>query len=244
MSTLIPALLAAAFGWLPPADPGVDPRGSGAWPLRPQPEVVSGFEPPASTYGAGHRGVDLAGSAGQRVHAAMAGEVTFAGRLAGRGVVVVAHGETRTTYEPVRATVRVGDRVSGGTPIGVLELPLSHCFPRACLHWGWLRGETYLDPLALVGAGPVRLKPWAGLPSGGGGPGRGDRSAPGQADGGGPEHEAGGSARPGVGADVAARLLPAPLSPVTAAAVQAVELVRDQAGRPQADGGDRGQARG
>lgn len=48
----------------------------------------------------------------------------------------------------------------------MLQLPLSHCFPRACLHWGWLRGETYLDPLELVGAGPVRLVPWQGLASG------------------------------------------------------------------------------
>ena len=169
MTALIPSLLTATLGLLLSADPTgsptVDPRGSGEWPLQPQPSVVAGFDPPASAYGAGHRGVDLAGSPGQVVHAALAGQVTFAGRLAGRGVVVVSHGDTRTTYEPVRATVRVGDLVGAGTPIGVLELPLSHCFPKACLHWGWLRGETYLDPLELVGAGPVRLMPWEGLAS-------------------------------------------------------------------------------
>jgi hypothetical protein len=79
--------------------------------------------------------------------------------LAGRGVVVVDHGDTRTTYEPVAAGASVGDTVPGGAPIGRLTLTGSHCFPRACLHWGWLRGETYLDPLDLVGAGPVRLLP-------------------------------------------------------------------------------------
>jgi murein DD-endopeptidase MepM/ murein hydrolase activator NlpD len=168
MTTLLPALLASILGWLPVSGPGADPRGSGTWPLLPQAEVVSGFAPPVSDYGAGHRGVDLAGSPGQRVHAALPGVVTFAGRLAGRGVVVVSHGETRTTYEPVRATVRVGDHVAAGAPLGVLQLPSSHCFPRACLHWGWLRGATYLDPLELVGAGPVRLKPWEGLPTGAG----------------------------------------------------------------------------
>lgn len=176
---LLPALLSATLGWLPavapaidrvvhPAtdpvtQPAVDPRGAGTWPLRPRPVVVSGFAPPESAYGAGHRGVDLAGSPGQGVRAALEGRVTFAGRLAGRGVVVVSHGDTRTTYEPVRASVQVGDPVSTGAPIGVLELQLSHCFPQACLHWGWLRGETYVDPLVLVGAGPVRLKPWEGL---------------------------------------------------------------------------------
>lgn len=134
----------------------------GVWPLAPQPEVVSGFDPPASAYGAGHRGVDLAGRAGQTVRAAAAGRVTFAGKLAGRGVVVVDHGATRTTYEPVTAGVRVGDTVTAGEPIGTLEAAGSHCPPAACLHWGLLEGEVYLDPLTLVGAGPVRLLPLLG----------------------------------------------------------------------------------
>jgi murein DD-endopeptidase MepM/ murein hydrolase activator NlpD len=132
---------------------------SGVWPLEPRPEVVDGFAPPASPWGAGHRGVDLAGRIGERVHAAQAGTITFAGLLAGRGVVVVDHGPTRTTYEPVRPSVHVGDPVAAGTVIGTLQLFGSHCFPQACLHWGLIRGSTYLDPLRLVGARPVRLLP-------------------------------------------------------------------------------------
>jgi hypothetical protein len=90
----------------------------------------------------------------------------FAGRIAGRGVVVVGHGATRTTYEPVAASVAVGSALAAGDVIGVLELPGSHCFPRACLHWGWIAGDTYLDPLRLVGAGPVRLLPlWRDRPA-------------------------------------------------------------------------------
>jgi murein DD-endopeptidase MepM/ murein hydrolase activator NlpD len=142
----------------------VDPDLVGVWPLQPEAEVVRGFEPPSSEYGAGHRGVDLAGSLGQTVRSALPGRVTFAGRLAGRGVVVVDHGDTRTTYEPVTATAHLGDQVAAGQPIGRLELVGSHCFPAACLHWGWIRGDVYLDPLGLVGRGPVRLLPLAGLP--------------------------------------------------------------------------------
>jgi murein DD-endopeptidase MepM/ murein hydrolase activator NlpD len=130
------------------------------WPLDPEPEVVRPFEPPPGPYAAGHRGVDRAGSVGQVVRTAQAGTVSFAGRIAGRGVVVIDHGGTRTTYEPVASSVAVGDRVAAGARIGRLELLGSHCLPRACLHWGLLRGETYLDPLTLVGAGPVRLLPW------------------------------------------------------------------------------------
>lgn len=138
----------------------------GVWPLQPQPEVVDRFDPPDQPWGAGHRGVDLAGRAGQEVRSALPGRVVFAGRIAGRGVVAVSHGNTRTTYEPVVATVQVGDEVTAGGGIGRLELVGSHCFPRACLHWGWLRGQVYLDPLRLVGGGPVRLLPlWRMLPA-------------------------------------------------------------------------------
>jgi murein DD-endopeptidase MepM/ murein hydrolase activator NlpD len=148
---------AAALG-----EPGTDPVG--VWPLQPTPEVVAGFDPPDSPYGSGHRGVDLAGSVGQVVHTALAGRVSYVGSIAGRGVVVVDHGATRTTYEPVTATVALGAPVARGDPIGILQLGGSHCFPRACLHWGWIsgggiEGETYLDPLRLVGYGPIRLLP-------------------------------------------------------------------------------------
>ena len=84
-------------------------------------------------------------------------------------MVSVSHGDTRTTYEPVVASVEVGSRVAAGDVLGVLDLPASHCFPRACLHWGWRRGDTYLDPLDLVGGGPVRLLPlWRDEPVGSG----------------------------------------------------------------------------
>lgn len=136
------------------------PQPPGVWPLDPRPPVVHRFDPPAAPWAAGHRGVDLAGHVGERVRAAQAGQVVFAGRLAGRGVVVVSHGATRTTYEPVSAVASVGDRVRAGAVIGTLDLFGSHCFPAACLHWGLIEGhEHYLDPLTLVGAGPVRLLP-------------------------------------------------------------------------------------
>jgi murein DD-endopeptidase MepM/ murein hydrolase activator NlpD len=164
MNLLLPALMTTGLALVPlPTAADTDLRGSGVWPLAPVPEVVRRFDPPDSPFGTGHRGVDLAGAPGQVVVAALAGQVTFAGRLAGRGVVVVSHGSTRTTYEPVRTTARVGDLVGTGEPIGVLELALSHCPPSACLHWGWLRAEVHLDPLDLVGAGRVRLLPVSGL---------------------------------------------------------------------------------
>jgi murein DD-endopeptidase MepM/ murein hydrolase activator NlpD len=149
---------------MPPTQAATDPAPArdGVWPLAPRPPVASRFDPPASRWGAGHRGVDLQGRAGQGVRTALAGTVTFAATLAGRGVVVVDHGGVRTTYEPVSASVHVGQHVGRGARIGTLQRASSHCFPGACLHWGLLRGETYLDPLTLVGGGPIRLLPLDG----------------------------------------------------------------------------------
>lgn len=146
-----------------PAYADLQEPSDGVWPLAPRPEVVARFAPPATRWGTGHRGVDLAGRAGQSVRTALAGRVSFAGMLAGRGVVVVDHGGTRTTYEPVAASVSVGDQVSAGAVLGRLQVFGSHCFPRSCLHWGLIEGrDHYLDPLTLVGAGPVRLLPLDG----------------------------------------------------------------------------------
>ncbi len=154
-------LLALVLGCalLAGASPSAAAAPRGVWPLPPVPAVVRGFDPPTQPWESGHRGVDLGAVAGTGVRAALPGRVSFAARVAGRGVVVVDHGRTRTTYEPVAAEVAPGDRVDAGDRIGVLELLGSHCLPGACLHWGWLRGEVYLDPLILLGARPVRLLP-------------------------------------------------------------------------------------
>ena len=152
---LLVLLLAPAA---PPAAGGpVEPEG--VWPLVPEPEVVRPFEPPPNPFASGHRGVDLAGTPGQAVVAALPGTVGFVGSIGGKPVVTVLHGARRTTYEPVVATVEPGAAVAAGDVLGHLTVTVSHCFPAACLHWGLIRGETYLDPLTLVGSGPVRLLP-------------------------------------------------------------------------------------
>lgn len=129
------------------------------WPLPPPVRVVRGFDPPAQNWLPGQRGVDLAGTVGEPVLAAGDGVVGFAGTVAGIGVVTVVTGGVRTTYEPVRAAVTRGQPVHAGQRIGQLLLAGSQCLPDACLHWGLLRGSTYLDPLALLGVEQVRLLP-------------------------------------------------------------------------------------
>lgn len=124
------------------------------------PAVLRGFDPPDQPWLPGHRGVDLAADAFSLVFTAGPGKVVFAGPLAGRGVVSVEHENgLRTTYEPVDATVQVGEPVSTGSVLGILEPLSTHC-ARACLHWGLLRGDVYLDPLSLIPHRPPILLPY------------------------------------------------------------------------------------
>ena len=130
------------------------------WPV-PDPQVTRRFDPPPQPWLAGHRGVDLAAPPATPVRAAAAGTILFADTVAGRGVVSVAHpGGLRTTYEPLAlGAVRAGDVVPAGHEIGTLVAGHAGCPAAACLHWGLRRGDDYLDPLTLLGAGRVRLLP-------------------------------------------------------------------------------------
>ncbi|WP_328768354.1 M23 family metallopeptidase [Streptomyces sp. NBC_00286] len=159
-----------------PAPPGTDPpvpAAGRAWPVGVRPPVTRGWVPPTTEYGRGHRGVDLAAPPGAPVRAVAPGRVSFAGRVAGRGVLSIELDSTgdpplRTTYEPVRATAKKGDEVAPGDIVGVVEPTGSHC-QASCLHWGLLRAGTYLDPLSLLPPGllrrgPSRLLPVIGVP--------------------------------------------------------------------------------
>ncbi|MFI0814085.1 peptidoglycan DD-metalloendopeptidase family protein [Streptomyces sp. NPDC021098] len=160
---------------VPSAAPTSDAR---SWPVAGpegalRPSVLRAWRPPPAPWAPGHRGVDLAARAGQVVRAAAAGQVSFAGPVAGRGVLTIelsGSGDPplRTSYEPVRATAAKGARVAAGQVVGVVEAGPFHC-PAGCLHWGLRRGDRYLDPLSLLPrsmlrGGPSRLLPVFGVP--------------------------------------------------------------------------------
>jgi murein DD-endopeptidase MepM/ murein hydrolase activator NlpD len=127
-----------------------------AGPMR----VVRPFQAPAGPYGAGHRGVDLDSAPGEQVRAAGSGVIAFAGPVAGRGVVVVRHPDgVSTEYEPVEPSVRAGQTVVAGQPVGAVAGQHPGC-AHSCLHWGARRGSTYFDPLRLLTPlGLVHLAP-------------------------------------------------------------------------------------
>ena len=155
---ILTVLAALALLW---ATPAAADSARLDWPLRPRPTVVRAFDAPSPNWLRGHRGVDLAAATGQAVYAAGGGTVVFAGELAGRPLVSIAHpGGLRTSYEPVRPLVRPGQRVLAGTVIG--KVVAGHAGCAACLHWGAMWGPAaraeYVDPRGLLAETPIRLK--------------------------------------------------------------------------------------
>ncbi|GAB3208200.1 murein hydrolase activator EnvC family protein [Marinactinospora thermotolerans] len=163
----IALFLASLLAWtaVPAVPPAVADTGPWAWPVDAPHVVLRPFVAPPSPWSAGHRGVDLLTDDGAVVRSAGAGRVAFAGRVAGTGVVSVAHGSLRTTYLPVTPLVESGTPVAPGDPIGTLSASPPHCGAHPCLHWGLLDGDAYLDPLALVGRGRHRLLPSVPAPA-------------------------------------------------------------------------------
>jgi hypothetical protein len=123
---------------------------AGAW-LRPvDGGVVRPFAQPASVYGPGHRGVDLAAAPATPVRAANDGIVRFAGSVAGTLHVTVAHGAAlRTSYSFLQSiAVRDGQTVARGDVLGTSGgSDADH--DGTVLHFGVRVGDRYVDPMLL-----------------------------------------------------------------------------------------------
>lgn len=134
-----------------PAAPDRERTARWGWPLAGTPEIARGFDLPEQRWGAGHRGIDLVGVAGEPVLAVEAGVVTYSGVIAGVGVVSVTHESgLRSTYQPVDDRSARGSRVGRGEGIGRLDTG-GHCLVSDCLHLGAVRGDdAYVDPTPLL----------------------------------------------------------------------------------------------
>lgn len=108
-------------------------------------EVIHGYLQPATTYGAGHRGVDYRATVRQQVTAPVDGVVAYVGRINDRGVVTISAGDMVISMEPVEATVRVHEQVFAGQRIGITGIG-GHCSLR-CVHVGLRIDGNYVDPL-------------------------------------------------------------------------------------------------
>lgn len=125
--------------------------------------ITRAFDLPEQNWAAGHRGIDFAGSKGEQVLAASAGRVTWAGQVGGVTMVTITHSDgLRSTYQPVSPSVEPGQQVSVGAKIGSLLEGHQGCPGEACLHFGVLDKDKYLNPQDWLGGTDgdrVRLLP-------------------------------------------------------------------------------------
>ena len=132
-----------------PATAAADSTAPAAW-MHPVPgPVAAPFVAPRSRYGAGHRGVDFVAGSGTPVQAANAGEITFAGSVAGSLHIVVTHpGGLRTSYSFVATiAVRRGQSVVRGDLLGTTGGGTGE--HAGVLHFGLRVGDRYVDPMLL-----------------------------------------------------------------------------------------------
>src|SRR5699024_1368298 len=117
-----------------------------AWPGDRR-EVVRPFDAPDHTYGAGHRGLDVA-VAGAHVVAPADGVVAFVGTVVDRPLITIDHGGGLvSTLEPVSSDLSPGSPVTRGTVLGTLDAG-GHT-PEGALHLGARVDGAYVNPLAL-----------------------------------------------------------------------------------------------
>lgn len=155
---VLATLTVVCVGSAAPAWAYVDPTTGATTATR----VTRGADIPEKNWMPGHRGVDLAARPGQDILAAEDGVVAFVGVIVGVPVISIDHADgIRTTYQPVFPTVAVGDAVHEGQPIGRMAPPNGD---HDGLHWGAKTGpDSYINPLSLLEAPTIRLKPVDGL---------------------------------------------------------------------------------
>ena len=160
----------------PPALALVPAASAWTWPV--QGDVLRPYSLGADAYAAGqHRGVDVAGAAGDPVLAPAAGTVSFAGHVPSSGLTVTIQldGYWVSLTHLGAISVAKGAVVAEGTPIGLTGQSGESEWPAPYVHLGIrvsAAADGYVDPLTLLpprapappsGVAPVAVP--AGMPA-------------------------------------------------------------------------------
>lgn len=132
-------------------------RAGWQWPVSGERSIIRDYDAPSSAYAAGHRGIDLPVTVGTNVVAPVESVVSFAGVIAGRGILTLRTGDIQISFEAVDAHVHEGDHVTAGEVIATSSTG-THC---ECLHVGVRKAGAYLSPMAYFSnIAPAVLQAW------------------------------------------------------------------------------------
>lgn len=152
-----PITTAIAVTMLTIADPSIGVTATTCWLPPVDAPVVDPFREPECAWCPGNRGIEYATVPGTPVRSVAAGEVSFAGTVAGTVYVVVRHADgRRVTYGRLaERSVGRGDRVVAGSIVGRTT---------DSFHLGLRDGDRYIDPAPVLGVlvGRPRLIPTDG----------------------------------------------------------------------------------
>ncbi len=167
------ALALVALAVSPDGRPAVGAAGAAPhwlWPVAPPHVISRPFIAPATTYAAGHRGIDIridavaaldsvakldgGAGTGAEVVAPADGVVHFVGTVVDRPVLSIRHpGGLVSSFEPVESGLVEGQPVSAGDVVGAVRVGATtqaHC-PTPCLHFGVRLHGDYVSPLNFLG---------------------------------------------------------------------------------------------
>jgi murein DD-endopeptidase MepM/ murein hydrolase activator NlpD len=145
------AAVVAAFTMLSgPARAATSPQvGWWHWPILGP--VIRGFEPPATPFSSGHRGIDITAPFGTPVRAPANGTVTFAGSVGGSLFVTIDVGDDylATSSFLSRIFVKKGRHVAAGDVVALSGRGHPDEDPTH-LHFGVRLHGNYVDPIPLL----------------------------------------------------------------------------------------------
>ena len=136
-----------------------------SWPVASPHHIERPYLAPATPYGTGHRGIDIAAGEGAQIRAPAGGTVAYVGVVVDRAVITIDHGGGwKSSYEPVSpadASLGVGTQLAEGEVFGVRSR--SHGTCGACIHLGVRLHGEYVSPLLLLSSpAPSVLLPMDG----------------------------------------------------------------------------------
>lgn len=159
-TTLLSLTLTLGLLLLPQPGQAIGASRLSTWqpPLGPPLRISAPYDLANGPFQAGHRGIDFPAATSAQVTSPTDGVVSFVGTVVDRPVLSInVDDHTVVSFEPITSSLRVGDEVARGDPLGTVATG-GHCRSE-CLHLGARVNGAYVNPMRFL-VGRAVLVPW------------------------------------------------------------------------------------